>query len=83
VLINRLGDTIPFIDSTQVDIGQPPRRFASFSAARREVAISRVYAGVHFFPAVVDGLTQGQCIGRRIAALHTRRAIPSTTRTAP
>ena len=62
------------IDSTQVDIGQPPRRFASFSAARSEVAMSRVYAGVHYFPAVMDGLTQGQCIGRRMVALRTRRA---------
>ena len=73
VLIAMLGDTIPYIDSTQVDIGQPPRRFASFSAARREVAISRVYAGVHYFPAVVDGLSQGQCIGRKVSALKTRR----------
>ena len=75
VLIAMLGDTIPYIDSTQVDIGQPPRRFASFSSARDEVAISRVYAGVHFFPAVVDGLTQGQCIGRKVSALQTRRVV--------
>ncbi|MEQ1692572.1 MAG: vanadium-dependent haloperoxidase [Gemmatimonas sp.] len=73
VLIGMLGDTIPYIDSTQVDIGQPPRPFTSFSAARNEVAISRVYAGVHYFPAVVDGLAQGQCIGRKVNALKTRR----------
>lgn len=73
VLIALLGDTIPYIDSTQVDIGQPPRSFASFSAAVQEVAISRVYAGVHFFPAVFDGLTQGQCIGRKVNTLRTRR----------
>jgi membrane-associated phospholipid phosphatase len=73
VLIARLGDTIPYFDSTQVDIGQPPRRFTSFSAARREVAMSRVYAGVHYFPAVVDGLTEGQCIGKAVSALKTRR----------
>ena len=74
VLIAQLGDTIPYIDSTQVDIGQPPRAFASFSAARSEVAMSRVYAGVHYFPAVFDGLTQGRCIGRKVlTALRTRR----------
>lgn len=73
VLIAMLGDTISYIDSTQVDIGQPPRRFASFSAARNEVAMSRVYAGVHYFPAVVEGLTQGQCIGRKVSALKIRR----------
>ncbi len=74
VLIAHLGDTISYYDSTQVDIGQPARPFASFSAARDEVAISRVYAGVHYFPAVVDGVVQGQCIGRKINALRTRRA---------
>ena len=74
VIIAALGDTIPFVDSTQVDIGQPPRKFASFSAALDEVAISRVYAGVHYFPAVTDGLVQGRCIGRKVRSLVTRRA---------
>lgn len=73
VLISMLGDSIAYIDSTQVDIGQPPRPFASFSAARSEVAMSRVYAGVHYFPAVVDGLTQGECIGKKVRRLTTRR----------
>ena len=73
VLMALLGDSIAYIDSTQVDIGQPPRPFASFSAARREVAMSRVYAGVHYFPAVVDGLTQGECIGAKVRRLKTRR----------
>ena len=74
VLIALLGDTIPYADSTQVDIGQPARRFESFSAARREVAISRVYAGVHYMPAVLDGLTQSECVGARVRALVTRRS---------
>jgi hypothetical protein len=73
VLIRALGDTIAFDDSSQVDVGQPARRFASFSAARDEVAWSRVYAGVHYLPGVVDGVTQGQCIGRRVNQLRTRR----------
>ena len=73
ILISALGDTIPFIDSTQTDIGQAPRKFASFSAALSEVAVSRVYAGVHYFPAVQEGLTQGRCIARRVRTLITRR----------
>jgi hypothetical protein len=32
-----------------------------------------VYAGVHYYPAVTDGYTQGQCIGKRVNALRTRR----------
>jgi hypothetical protein len=66
VLIALLGDSISFADSTQVDIGQPPRQFANFTAALKEVAISRVYAGVHYMPAVLDGMTQGECIGDRV-----------------
>jgi hypothetical protein len=51
-----------------VDVGQPPRPFANFTAALNEVAISRVYAGVHYMPAVLDGMTQGVCIGDRVLA---------------
>ena len=66
VLTAFLGDTISFADSTQVDIGQPPRTFANFSAALEDVAVSRIYAGVHYVPAVVDGVTQGRCVGERV-----------------
>ncbi len=74
VLIGMLGDSTAFVDSSQVDVGQPPRPFASFSAARDEVAWSRVYAGVHYVPAVVNGVAQGSCIGQRVLALKTRSA---------
>jgi len=66
VLVRMVGDTVSFSDSTQVDVGQPPRAFANFTAARNEVAVSRIYAGVHYVPAVVDGLEQGRCIGNRV-----------------
>ena len=72
VLIGILGDSIAFLDSTQVDVGQPPRAFPSFSAARDEVAWSRVWAGVHYLPGVIDGVAQGECIGRRVRELRTR-----------
>jgi len=73
VLASAVGDTIAFVDSTQMDIGQPPRAFASFTAARDEVAVSRVYGGIHYWPAVRDGIVQGECIGKRVAALQTRK----------
>lgn len=76
VLTALLGDTVAFIDSTQVDIGQPPRHFASFRAALDEVAMSRVYAGVHYFPAVLLGVEQGKCIGRTVLrTLNTRKQL--------
>jgi len=73
VLKALVGDTVAFSDSTQVDVGQPPRAFANFTAARDEVALSRVYAGVHYMPAVMDGLQQGICIGDRVLARLTTR----------
>jgi membrane-associated phospholipid phosphatase len=39
------------------------RSFASFSAAAREAAISRLYAGIHFRTASEDGLAAGIAIG--------------------
>lgn len=72
VLVQLLGDTIAFTDSTRTDIA-PARTFLSFTQARDESAFSRVYAGVHFVPAVVNGLAQGQCIGQRVLGrLKTR-----------
>lgn len=74
VLIATLGDTIPFVDSTQMDIGYAPRPFRSFSHARDEVAMSRVYGGIHFMPAVMNGVVQGECIAQRVLTqLHTRK----------
>ena len=73
VLNHLVGDTIAYVDSTQMDLGQPARRFANFTKARDEVAISRVYGGIHYFNAVRDGLKQGECIGQRVLQrVHTR-----------
>ena len=46
------------------------RSFTSFSQAARESADSRVYAGIHFRSACEDGLSLGQKIGQRAAALY-------------
>lgn len=66
VLMRLLGDDTPYVDSTQMDIGHPPRPFTSLSAARDQVAMSRVYGGIHYLRAVRDGLQQGKCIGDRV-----------------
>lgn len=76
VLKALVGDTVAFVDSTQVDVGQPPRPFANFTAALTEVAVSRIYAGVHYVPAVVDGMTQGACIGDRVMTRLKTRTTP-------
>ncbi len=76
VLKRFVGDTVPFIDSTQVDVGQPARPFANFTEALNEVAVSRVWAGVHYVPAVVDGVAQGVCIGERVLTRVQTRTAP-------
>ena len=53
IFIELLPDHAPdernlIVDSTQMDIGLPPRPFTSLSVARREVAMSRVYGGIHY-----------------------------------
>lgn len=76
VLIGLLGDSTAFTDSTQVDIGAPPRSFRNFTHALEEVAVSRVYGGIHYMPAVINGKVQGSCIGRRVmSSLRTRKEL--------
>jgi PAP2 superfamily len=40
-----------------------PRPFTSFTAAAKEAAMSRLYAGIHFRTAIEDGLSAGTAIG--------------------
>jgi hypothetical protein len=60
--------------SFKMECGPPfaggTRSFNSFSQAAQENADSRVYAGIHFRPAVQDGIKQGDQIGRRAFDLY-------------
>jgi hypothetical protein len=58
------GAEVPFTDATHAARGLPARSFPSFDAAAQEAAISRLYGGIHFRPAIVEGLAQGRCIGQ-------------------
>lgn len=69
VLTDLFGDHHAFTDNTHEDRGLPARSFPSFHAAAEEAAISRLYGGIHFRPAIVDGLAQGACIGGAVNRL--------------
>ena len=73
VLTSAFGDDFAFEDTTRHGDGLKPRSFASFKAAAEEAAISRLYGGIHFRSAIVDGLAQGRCIGEYTIALRTRK----------
>lgn len=58
-----IGDNLPFVDSTHLNIGLLPRDFKSFNDAAQEAAYSRMYGGIHFDCDINDGLEQGKCVG--------------------
>ena len=65
------GDNFDFEDATHEDDGIAPRPYASFWAAADEAALSRLYGGIHFRPAIELGLDQGRCVGNFVIALKT------------
>ena len=63
VLGKMLGNELGFYDNSEVDYGLPVRYFSSFEAAANQAAISRLYGGIHFRPAIENGQEQGRKIG--------------------
>ncbi len=63
------GDAYELTDRTHDRLGLAPRSFTSFSQAADEAAISRLYGGIHFRPAIELGLEQGRCVARAVARL--------------
>jgi hypothetical protein len=63
VLTEMIGGNIAFTDNTHVPINLPPRSFSSFYAAAEEAGMSRMYGGIHFRTAKVNGITIGRSIG--------------------
>jgi hypothetical protein len=73
VLTGFFGENYAFEDKTGSPDGRNPRTFKSFHEAADEAGISRLYGGIHFLSAIVDGLEQGRCIGQYASALKTRK----------
>jgi hypothetical protein len=69
VLADLFGDRHPFDDHSHDERGLAPRHFESFTQAAEEAAISRLYGGIHYRPAIDHGLVQGRCIGQAVTAL--------------
>jgi PAP2 superfamily len=75
ILTALYGNNVAVTDSTEVQYGIPVRTFASFEKAAAQAAISRMYGGIHFRPAIENGLTQGQNIGKNVLAkIKTKNA---------
>ena len=65
-LTSIFGDDFAFDDTTEEKYGLPVRSFTSFINASEEAAISRLYGGIHYMPAIENGVTQGRAIGNYI-----------------
>lgn len=66
ILTSIFGENFAYNDDTEVEFGLPARKFASFDAAAKEAAISRLYGGIHFRDAIDNGVTEGRQIAEFI-----------------
>ncbi|XOV94043.1 MAG: vanadium-dependent haloperoxidase [Bacteroidota bacterium] len=69
-----IGDNFTFQDSTEVEFGLPARAYDSFYDASDEAAISRMYGGIHYLPACVNGVEQGKKVAEYIlSTVHLKK----------
>jgi len=66
VLTDIFGDNYAFVDATETPYGLPVRSYQSFYKAAEEAAISRLYGGIHYKPAIELGVLQGKQVGNLI-----------------
>lgn len=59
---------VPFEDSTSISLGHAVRKFPSFVAAADEAGLSRIYGGIHYPSANVEGGNLGRCIAGKVHA---------------
>jgi len=57
------GENFSYKDDVELKYGLPIREYNSFKEAASEAAISRLYGGIHYMPAIEDGVDQGQKVG--------------------
>lgn len=73
-LTSLFGDGFAFEDTVEIEYGLPMRKFDSFYDAADEAAISRLYGGIHYMPAITNGVAQGKKIGQLVTdRIKTRK----------
>lgn len=63
VLTSVFGDNFSYADDTELQFGLPTRKYTSFNDAAKEAAMSRLYGGIHYRAAIVNGIAHGKTIG--------------------
>lgn len=65
-ILSALVGDFSFTDSTEQSFNIQPRRFSSFRQASDEAAISRLYGGIHYMPAIREGVKMGNAVGAHV-----------------
>ena len=74
VMTGLVGDNVAFTDSTEHRYGHGVRSFTSIRQAADEASISRMYGGIHYRSALVNGQLEGEKVGNWVLKkLHTRK----------
>jgi hypothetical protein len=66
VLTAIFGPSFSFTDTAEVPFGRTARSFNSFYEASSQAAISRLYGGIHYRPAIDYGVEQGKKVGNYV-----------------
>lgn len=64
ILTHYFGDNFAYTDTVEEKYQLPSRDFTSFLQASEEASISRLYGGIHFMDAIVEGQEQGKLVGK-------------------
>lgn len=74
MLASEFGSKFSFDVNYYAYLSQPSRHYDSFEELAQEMAIARVYAGIHFKPAVNAGLAVGKKVAQNILDnIHFRK----------
>jgi hypothetical protein len=66
VLTYLLGEQFSFTDDSETLFEISPRSFQSFRQAAEEASISRLYGGIHYRDAIVNGQWEGKELAQKI-----------------
>jgi hypothetical protein len=67
------GQNVTFVDHAHDVDGFAPRAFSRIYGFAEEAGASRLYAGIHFRSANLEGQAQGRCVAAKVHALPWRR----------
>lgn len=66
ILKEAFGENYAFTDSSEIDYLHGVRSYNSLDEAANEAAMSRMYGGIHFVPAIENGLIMGRNVGKNV-----------------